>query len=123
MERRNRSAISVGVVLVVLWVTSIIFIAWRANEDLVVRVGPLYQVSSDIKVHMSSFHLWLEEYLQGDINVTEYELFEHLDRATGLVGVILHGGNYRNKYFYSAEIPAFKAILGDMPIRLLQEVV
>jgi hypothetical protein len=46
----------------------------------------------DVKVHLSEFHLWFEEYLLGDTNVELGIVFNHLKSAKRLTGTIIAGG-------------------------------
>jgi signal transduction histidine kinase len=76
-----------GVVSLVLWIGTDALRTRLIREDTA-----LIRASGAIQVEVSVSHLWLEEYLTGDIQGNLAEVWLNLDRAESLAQAMLKGG-------------------------------
>jgi len=65
----------------------------RIGERHVEHYAPIERSAAELRVAISSVHLWLEEYLTGDPQVdVQTDVLEGLDRADALARALLEGG-------------------------------
>jgi signal transduction histidine kinase len=79
--------LALGLVSVVLWVGTD-----ALRTQLIAVDTALIRAASEIQVDTAMSHLWLEEYLSGDVTGNLEEIWRNLDRAEELARAMLEGG-------------------------------
>ncbi|MEA2601288.1 MAG: hypothetical protein QOF89_2280 [Acidobacteriota bacterium] len=79
--------LSLGVVSVVLWMGTDVL-----RTRLITQDTALIRAAAEIQADAAMSHLWLEEYLSGDVTGNLSEIWRNLDRAEELARGMLEGG-------------------------------
>jgi signal transduction histidine kinase len=79
--------LALGIVSVVLWIGTDML-----RTQLIAVDTALIRAASEIQVDTAMSHLWLEEYLSGDVTGNLEEIWRNLDRAEELARAMLEGG-------------------------------
>ncbi len=79
--------LALGLVSVVLWIGTDIL-----RTRLIAADTALIRAASEIQADTAMSHLWLEEYLSGDVTGNLEEIWRNLDRADELARGMLEGG-------------------------------
>lgn len=66
----------------------------RTAETMSKHHVPLVSAAHEIRIQVTGFHLWFEEFIQGDSTPSsEIKMWEHLDMAERYAEAMLNGGN------------------------------
>jgi len=103
----------VGVVLI-----STLLVTARLGDMMVRRHAPMVDASMEIRLNLSMFHLWLEEYLLGDPDAVEEDFWVQLDEAEWFAMAMLQGGKRPNNIYIPLDSPQLREevnhVLTDM---------
>ncbi len=78
--------IETAIVLAGLLSVAVVGYSFFLMSSTVDQLMPLIQISNDLKVRVSSAHLWFEEALEGDDTINlKTQVFDNIDAAIGLV--------------------------------------
>jgi len=85
--RLPAAILALGLLSAVLWIGTDVLRARQAAQEIA-----RMRAASEIRVALTSSHLWLEEYLSGDEGKNLGEIWANLDRARDLARALLDGG-------------------------------
>jgi signal transduction histidine kinase/CheY-like chemotaxis protein len=84
--RLPATILALGVISVILWIGTD-----RVRSRLLEQDLALIRNAGELRVAVATSHLWLEEYLSGDVEGTLQEVWRNLDRADALTAAMLTG--------------------------------
>jgi len=65
----------------------------RAGWEMSRHHVPLVSAAHEMRIQASEFHLWFEEFLQGDRSIPAEKIWGHLNLAEWYANAMLYGGN------------------------------
>lgn len=80
----------------------------QLGVKLAKQQAPLIDAAMEIKLNASLYHLWLEEFIQGDKSVKAEQLLAFLDRSEWYANAMLHGGKNSKESFTRLDDPIFQ---------------
>ena len=91
LKRRLTKAYFTIALATVILGTCLIYIYYAANE-MITRQAPQAKAMVQLQLDASLAHLWFEEIISMDSEITMERVVSHLDRAQTCVQALLHGG-------------------------------
>src|SRR5215210_8329732 len=85
--RLPSAILALGLLSAVLWIGSDVLRSRLAAQEIA-----RMRAAGEIRVAVTTSHLWLEEYVSGDTGRNLQEVWANLDRARDLAEALLHGG-------------------------------
>ena len=77
----------VGIIII-----SILYYGFSNGIKMTTKWVPLIDSNMEIKLELTTAHLWLEEILSGDVNENIEKVWEHIDKAIWFSQAMLEGG-------------------------------
>ncbi|MBF0128083.1 MAG: PAS domain S-box protein, partial [Magnetococcales bacterium] len=108
----------------ILFLTTLILgtltLHWHLGTKISKVTAPLAHASIDIKFQTASFHLALEELIQGNHDLTTDQAWRYLDNALWHVQAMLNGGSNEDGTYYPITTTATRVLLDQLQQHLLQ---
>ncbi len=90
------------------------------GKRLIARQAPLVDAAMEIKLELTTAHLWLEEALSGDQQATIEDVRRHLDEAAWYARAMLEGGRNAEGTFIPLDRPELRHSLRDVRSKIVQ---
>lgn len=100
---QGKLASSILVMLFTIMVSLIVLYNSKQAERIAKYYSPLIDAAMEIKLEAAIAHLWFEEIVSGDTNITYEQVMMHIDASIWYTNAMLHGGENDEGHFLPIE--------------------
>ena len=80
-------------------------------QHMLLKTVPLVDASKEVRIKVSEFHLWFEEFISGDVSVTEAGAWDYLIQARWYANALLQGDTSERTKYYALEKTSHRQLL------------
>lgn len=97
-----------GIIGMTLLAVGVMVYLLYSGKHMTEKYTPLIDAATEIKLEVTTAHLWLEEILNGDRDVSIEDVFRHLDNADWYAHAMLEGGTNAKGVFQPLSDPQLR---------------
>ena len=80
-------------------------------QHMLLKTVPMVDASKEVRIQVGEFHLWFEEFISGDVSVTEAGAWVYLKQARWYANALLQGDSKDQTNYYALEETSHRQLL------------
>ena len=108
----------IAIIALSVVIIGIVAYSFQLGYKMSVKFSPLVDASMEIKLEATTAHLWFEELISGDRDVTIEDVLKHIDNAIWYANAMLEGGENPEGNFIPLANPVMRKEIEEVLVKI-----